>query len=826
MKKQLTNEDVTLKQKQQQQPPQSQQSLVPNNNNLNSITTTPNTTTSTTAISTTYKPCVIGVIGDSSHGKHLFLNKLADKLIFHEIDIQFQKGSPDESIKIEIYNDKDNQNIYINLNSFHDTTILIEIWKKVENMNTFEIEKWIEEGEFVYMKSLLFLFHVCNIIFLVVENLTIKSEYFLLFRVLKHIKNLISPSITSLLNSTFSNSEPFTFLTPGKSIPILQIFLVKDLSEGYSLDSHLKLEDSLKKQITLLLKNNNLYTTITNYLMTKKTSSSSNQQQQQQQQQEPLFLIESNRPLVRLIRLYQINSSTINSLFQLIKTKNYSTPFTKQFTYYSQLQQTYETNQHNIPMACINSFKQFLGHNKLKNYEMSHWEKALELLTSNQVFDKKDIFTGPFYNTIQNIDQNYSSKLCQNYLTTAVEQYTESLPGSYGQKIHNNRLNRAIKSLCINASGPSLEVSIQLFKEECEKIWKKNRKLCEKESFTGKLCTLNTHFVPPITTAATTPVTTLTPTKSNPRVNDELETRQHTSGYRTRASCNCGQSTKLREDIFDLELGNSLFYQQACCDQYQNIAIASTKVVYQPCKSGDRVEYQTPFSWFNVLVYGPTYTPENEGGFFVSEPVLQPWEIKKIFQQHNSLANNSNQKTQSPKSSINSSSNNNINYPNGKLSFEYQCPTGHRFFEKKRSRKFFVQSPPLKQQQQHSPSSSSSSSTSSSSTSTSQQPIHIFFQKLMLETCPHPECNYMSQLVKVYIQSSVELLVNTSVDIFQSEKQPCDKWSYQMVDYLPVVRDMVYCIRLPVVFEYKGSAIQLTSPASSTFFLNIQINDE
>ncbi|EGG22083.1 Multicopy Suppressor of STA10-11; Mss11p [Cavenderia fasciculata] len=713
--------------------------------------------------------CVIGVIGDSSQGKFMFLNKLVNQSVFHKVASPSTNDDnvnlSEEPIKLEIYHDESKENVYINLNSIRDTRLLSMACQELSTLNNStsnDIEKFFDDADYLYLKYLLFLFNTCNIIFLVFESLTIKLDYFNIFKTLKHMKQMTMPSINNILTKHNIPNDITPFLQPGRCIPILQVFLVKDLTDNYSREYHLKLEENLKKQIITLLKNNSLFTSFSHHVNTFKKDQGGSSSLSSSS----LFLIEMNRPLVRLIRLYQIyNQPTSN---QLIDEKGKSLSIQKHFRFYTQLMSVYESGYHNIPTACINSFKYSINNHKYKLAEYSLWEKITTSLLGG-LFEQKESVLNNLKNYIS-IDLYFSSKICQSYFKLAIENYLEGLPPIYGSKIHQSKLQKSIQYLTLNSNGPAIDQYTNNLRIECESIWKKGRKLCEAESVTGRVCTLKTHHLPSLGSSG------VAKEYSSRGSNTDIETRPHSSGYRSLATCNCGKTIKLREDVFDIEIANSTFFQQECCNQQCTLVDHSqTLLSYHSPITYQHKSYSPTFSWFALLKFASSglknlnnsqenFSIPNDGYFVNNESILQDWEMKRIFAIWN-----------------NTSSSPNINlqkYETGKLAFEYQCPLGHRFYEKRRSRKFFIEN-------------------------SSSSDLSIFYQKQLLETCTHNECEYMAQLMRVVMIPTVDLSVRPVIEIKHNDKVS-SKWEFSLESECQLQNRQSYLLRLPYIYLFEN----------------------
>ncbi|GAM24109.1 hypothetical protein SAMD00019534_072840 [Acytostelium subglobosum LB1] len=747
---------------QPQQAQQQQQQHTPDSSATTSTSTSTSSDSSNTndsigsTRSTVGRPCVVGVIGDSSRGKFFFLNKMVNDSVFHSLNLHVESGNvaPDDTIKLEIYNDVDKDNVYINLNSIRDTKTLVNAWHSLEINQSSDIEKWLEDEDFVYMKYMLYMFQVCNIIFLVFENLTIKMEYFTMFRLLRQLKQSSASAINNIVAKQNIPADVQPFLTPGKCVPILQVFLIKDLSDNYTREFHLKLEESLKKQLLLIMKNNDLFTSFNHYLNSKQPSNP------------PLFLIELGRPLVRLIRLYQTHSnsgsaSIGNANEAIDRTKPNAGSTQRQFRFFKQLLGVYESGHHNIPTACINGYKQSLVNLKYELPEYAVWERTAKALQT--LFDQKDSAFSNIKNSI-NMDTQFSSKNCQIYYKSALDQYLDGLPQVYGAKLHHTKLQKAIKTLTFYAAGPSLDQSVQNLINECDAVWKKGRKLCEAESITGRLCSLKTHPLP----------------SKEPGAVQDPEAKYHSTNFRTRGSCNCGKSTRFpREDVFDVDYANSEFYHADCCAALQTLELPPTKVLMYSGTTATtpRKELTPPVSWFTLLKHGRSlmYVPQegmpNDSFFVNNEALLQEWDFNRIMNTFNSFVTGTNDQVGA------STSSSTPRYESGRIAFEYQCPLGHRFYEKRRSKIFFINS------------------------SSTKSEFRIFYQRQILENCTSSDCDFYAQLIRIVMMPTMDITMKASIEITQNNDKS-NRWEFQLDPTANIIlaKDQLYTFRLPYAY--------------------------
>ncbi len=104
-------------------------------------------------------------------------------------------------------------------------------------------------------------------------------------------------------------------------------------------------------------------------------------------------------------------------------------------------------------------------------------------------------------------------------------------------------------SLSLNARGPVYKKYLKKLENDCLKIWKSGRQLCESISLTGHSCIHELH-----------------------RVDDETDTNEgdaikpHNSNIRTIAASNCGFHQGERIDPFELKQANYTFYNDFYTD--------------------------------------------------------------------------------------------------------------------------------------------------------------------------------------------------------------------------------------------------------------------
>lgn len=124
--------------------------------------------------------------------------------------------------------------------------------------------------------------------------------------------------------------------------------------------------------------------------------------------------------------------------------------------------------------------------------------------------------------------------------------YLNHLPMWLTSVEHQARKEKALAWFDSKASGEALEVVRGLLSRNMDEIWNQGHRRCDAVSVLGRYCMLAV-------------------------VGDDHGGRVHSTGYRAKHSCMCGQTVSQREDSFDYSLLNggvkcSPFFRDACCE--------------------------------------------------------------------------------------------------------------------------------------------------------------------------------------------------------------------------------------------------------------------
>lgn len=122
------------------------------------------------------------------------------------------------------------------------------------------------------------------------------------------------------------------------------------------------------------------------------------------------------------------------------------------------------------------------------------------------------------------------------------------------------QLAQAKRIFSQHARGPACEKYIKQLEEDCVRVWKAGRQLCEAISLTGNPCVnevgikselyMTYHFLPDCTLSLQ-----LHRLLESVEIEEkDLPEKPHCSQLKTKAACNCGRKQAERDDPFTLKV--------------------------------------------------------------------------------------------------------------------------------------------------------------------------------------------------------------------------------------------------------------------------------
>lgn len=198
------------------------------------------------------------------------------------------------------------------------------------------------------------------------------------------------------------------------------------------------------------------------------------------------------------------------------------------------------------------------------------------------------------------LNMKFSSSWCQRVLPVAKEVYLKDLPAFYPTSVHEERLQKALRSFHSTVKGPAVKVFSKKLEDECKTIWEAGRQQCDSVSLTGRPCKHQRHG----------------------KLSSSDAVEQHSSGYVFLHACACGRSRSHRDDPFDFETANISFNCFSNCED-----LLPTLVLPRGVDTGS---FPVSF-WRLVRLGGARYYKSTKGllqaGFCSKDKYLLRWTI-------------------------------------------------------------------------------------------------------------------------------------------------------------------------------------------------------
>jgi len=336
---------------------------------------------------------------------------------------------------------------------------------------------------------------------------TFDLKYLRIFRILQSMKQAIAPAVSSFLNSCshlseFQMSSPYT---PGRCVPALSFLFHMPVIHPFLESDHAnhnrhstqalieKMRYALEAQVRYIIRRSRVlpasarsaqlfaldpqrlvhltrapaedpfehFDPLAGFLSSDGSSSSSSQLDFPWLHQNAYF-----QDTLKLREFLLTQAQTIKSQ---AAAKGFELPLSKHFY-----------------LGCL-TFQQFFLNRR-------------NSITHGGAIEKLKNFLDPEY--------KFSQSRCIQALPAAKETYLRDLPQCYPSSVHEKQLEKALRYFYQNARGPAMETFVSRLREECTRVWKSGRRLCDALSLTGRSCTYRIHMVPNSGSAPLEPSTT------------------------------------------------------------------------------------------------------------------------------------------------------------------------------------------------------------------------------------------------------------------------------------------------------------------------------
>lgn len=507
---------------------------------------------------------VVGLIGKTKFGKGLIVDQILGKNVFKRLHSEniIQKQSETSkgitnSCRIDAYYYVEQNILFLNLISIMDHEVLHGMCQleEIANSSPADFHLWLEKQEYHTQKAMLYLFIISHQIFVIQENGFFDLRYLKVFRALQSIKLAINSSVLSYLNETIQISDfksiPLSY--PGKCVPHLGLIvrqklaphlvsksfaLPKDISSQITKNAREVLEKSLETQISMLLKKGRILSSDSPLFTLDEFSVFVIAETSEPDPISQLLSSSISEFMADYFPHSEANLGDVETLDGIGRLKEYILKKAKSLVQNRKVPpfRTWTSMVHNLQDLFL------YGHKKPGRYRSESGGDLIEKLKS---------YIDP--------DYKFSTSRCISALPSAKSQYLLNLPPYYTTQIHEKHFQKALQVFYQQTKGPACEHYESKLREDCTKIWKSGRQMCDAVSLTGRPCIYQIHDIP----------------NGSETLSENV--KYHSSSYKSLNACSCGRTREIREDPFTIENSNmhSIKLAEKCCNFLTSFTFSS-----------------------------------------------------------------------------------------------------------------------------------------------------------------------------------------------------------------------------------------------------------
>ncbi|KAI0238335.1 Protein SMG8 [Lamellibrachia satsuma] len=545
------------------------------------------------------------------------LNPVTDKDILLVDTLNGNATENNLNYHIDGHYDVDQRVIYLHLLSAYDAGQLTSLCKKAsDEISQSGFLAFWHNMEFKHARAVLYLFTISHILLLVHPGSSFDISYVRLFRILESTRQKLQQHVTDLLQG-LPISKDWALAGRPCSPRVLFVFTSSTLAsnpdcgggggaagnEGtgcgginggskqdipttprnQKVSSMKRLQHAIEDQIYRILRKARVITNISNNSL---FAVPANQEFVYIHQKPPdtadpvhfyISQLTSHCTLYRNADQPRSRSYQVNRRANQMYTGGNSEPLTSSASQLNSISVATPTCnssfqeflwQH-IELAQTKGFDDNLGRNPVPSlFELptvEQWFIVCKELHAFFMVDQPDSHAWPYFNTLRSlleIDTRFSESRCAKVLPLAESTYQDGLPQHYTKSYHLNKLFQAKKVFVQHARGPASDKCLRQLEEDCEKLWRCGRQLCEALSLTGNHCLNELHRLPRESAG-----------EGEGEGKPSLPEMTHCSPFKTKATCNCGCTQAERDDPFDLKAANFDVYdalEKSCCGQLEH----------------------------------------------------------------------------------------------------------------------------------------------------------------------------------------------------------------------------------------------------------------
>lgn len=579
------------------------------------------------------KVCVVAVVGKSNYNAKSCKASVIDDLVQRQVfqNWKFEEKDTYTECELECYYSVSTQVLYVHLIGIFDAYNVSVMCKKI---STELSEKGylhvFSSMKFKYAKALLMLFSISHIVLVIHPGSSFDVTYLHLFRTLDTVRQKLQPHLSELLVDFPISSE---WIQAGRPCSPRTLFIFQSCPLDFRNDGAIadgsvrskvksqklppikKLEHALEDQIYRILRKSRIITNISG---------------------NSLFAIPANQEFVYVVTSTGESSDVIGFLLNQLreqciqaetKDAQSSAADPKAKTYQLSRRSPSQSGRVNsttrdehsfhsfvwqhIELAHTRGFDDNVGRHPIPAYfELPSCKTWFDIANKMYAFfieDNTDVRGRNTLNSLRgliDIDGRFSEGRCGKVLPIASAAYQENLPPHYTLDYHKSKLGQALRVFTLHARGPAFEQYATQLREECERIWKNGRQLCEVISLTGNHC-IN-------------PLHRLTDSFEDD-LNGNVPVMPHASQYKLTSACDCGRQQATRDDPFDAKTGNHDFYDKLhedCCGSLERIDFP----IFQPSIKDFKAAHVLPTK--SILTPLKRETPTRMDRDSVSTPTM------------------------------------------------------------------------------------------------------------------------------------------------------------------------------------------------------------
>eukprot|EP00056_Hartaetosiga_gracilis_P010736 m.160098 g.160098 ORF g.160098 m.160098 type:complete len:826 (+) comp13380_c1_seq9:94-2571(+) len=514
------------------------------------------------------------------------------------VETQFSKLGEDVQAHIQFHYTFDEGMLYLHLITPHDPSLSFQLNKSLLSAETQEeYDEHVKQAEEAYMRAVLFLFLVSDVVCLTQYSSAFNTLYATLFKKLESLKFSFFNNSNDNGDVDDSNVEgegDWGSCTSRQSVPeILFLFELPVHIANSSTKAHKKLEEQIHCTFDKLqLKSSSSSSSSTtpslplfalsssDFVFFHRSQTHNDNDGRGAREHRPLASppLSSSHPQTKgltgqwlnnhlhdVLRQFTTTSTTHNDE-QVTPTNNMSEGIEQQMLFQERLLQ--------VKDALSTPIDDFVGASRLRTAS-SFLRDADQLFGQLVHSDGNTSTSSQLHEMISpTLDwkKSFSEETCARALKIGLQVYMTNIPNFYNERTHKKHLYAAIQKFALVARGVSLNTDLTALVSKCSQIWKV-RRVCEVVSVFGVPCNEKLHA---------------TPSFAEENNITSLPILEHSCSHAIMCSCVCGRTQKDQADVFSIGDLNKYMFELKCCMRVLKTVTPLARVCYTLSLSGSK----------------------------------------------------------------------------------------------------------------------------------------------------------------------------------------------------------------------------------------------